>query len=456
MSKSLSKSVVILVDSKTRDLPVAALIGHHLNQLDIQCHLEPLEAYQAVLEAYRPRMILFNHLTASHLAAYSQRLNKIGVLTGVLPNEGIMYDEDDLKFNSGKYHSQAHIDYYFCWNGVHQKALGEFMDKDKTHVEVVGVPRFDFYFKPWSSLYCPVKTTPRDKPKILFCTNFQTARFWELPREEGDKFFAAWKDRIPLYRNYWRSIEAHFKGRQRVLAFLDAIAAAGKYNLILRAHPREDITPYQNWVNNLPTSQRADVTLDHESNITSLILDCDLEISCETCTTAMESWIAGKPTIELALERDPLWFYEEHARGNPHCDKSNELVPLIEQELNRPMQGQLTSVRQAHLQKWCNAPDGNSCQKIAGIIARSLATQPDPDWSLLTLSDARRALKLRLTQSIGQAYHYDPFMRLKKRLRSKKYAIKNYAYQKSIRPADAKAICVQIEQLPGCPTTIKP
>src|SRR5258706_9352795 len=85
---------VLLVDSKTRDLPVAALIAHHLNALGVDCFLEPLEAYRAVLGAYRPQLILFNHLTASHLVDYSKRLAQMGVLTAVLPNEGILYDSE--------------------------------------------------------------------------------------------------------------------------------------------------------------------------------------------------------------------------------------------------------------------------------------------------------------------------------------------------------------------------
>ncbi len=117
------KRVVILVDNKRRDLLVAALIGHHLEQLGLECHLEPLEAYRGVLAAYRPHLILSNHLTAPHLVAWSQRLAELGVLCAVLPNEGICYDEAELEYNAGKFHNGAHIDLFFCWNEPHQRAL---------------------------------------------------------------------------------------------------------------------------------------------------------------------------------------------------------------------------------------------------------------------------------------------------------------------------------------------
>jgi len=40
----------------------------------------------------------------------------------------------------------------------------------------------------------------------------------------------------------------------------------------------------------LPTEQRARDALDASSALTPIILGCGLEISCETCSTALESW----------------------------------------------------------------------------------------------------------------------------------------------------------------------
>ena len=291
--------VVLLVDSKTRDLPVAALIAHHLDRLGVDCLLEPLEAYRAVLAAHRPDMIIFNHLTASHLVKFSQKLAEMGVLTAVLSNEGINYDPDDLKFNSGKHHSGAHIDWFFCWNEPHRQALLELGFGARTRIEVVGVPRFDFYFEPWSRAFFQTKAVNRGKPRVLVCTNFSLAKFAELPRHHGDKLFAAWKDRIPIYQDYWRAIEGHATASRRILDHLDALVKAGDFDIVLRPHPREAVDRYAVWLAALPADQRARVTLDATSAITPLILGCDLEISCETCTTALESWIANKPAIVL-------------------------------------------------------------------------------------------------------------------------------------------------------------
>jgi surface carbohydrate biosynthesis protein len=125
----MAKTVVILVDNKKRDLPGAALVAHHLEtRFHLKCVLQPLESWRSCLAAFKPNYILFNHLTASHLAYFSIRLRDMGILVGVLPNEGINYNQDDLEFNAGRYHSYAHIDQFFCWNEFHKKALMTIMN----------------------------------------------------------------------------------------------------------------------------------------------------------------------------------------------------------------------------------------------------------------------------------------------------------------------------------------
>ena len=94
------KRVVYLVDNKNRDLMGASLIAHYIRESGHECFLEPLEAYQAALGAHKPHLMIFNHLLASHLAAYSRRLNSLGIKVAVLSNEGILYDKDVLDFNS--------------------------------------------------------------------------------------------------------------------------------------------------------------------------------------------------------------------------------------------------------------------------------------------------------------------------------------------------------------------
>jgi surface carbohydrate biosynthesis protein len=432
------KSVIVLVDSKTRDLDVATLIAHHLRNRGIVCHLEPLEAYRAVLAAYRPGMIIFNHLMASHLVAWSRRLAEMGVLTAVLPNEGIFYDQEQLEYYAGRHHNGAHIDYFFCWNDVHRQAILAHGMRDDTRVEVVGVPRFDFYFEPWSRVVYRPEPVRSSRPKVLFCTNFGTAYFRDLPREQADKLFAPWKDRIRIYSNYWQSIEAQWNSRERAFDFLNALVQADKYEILLRPHPMEETSIYKNWLDRLPAAQRQHIRMDATSNITPLILDCDLQISCETCTTALESWIAGKPTVELLFDRDPLWYFDEPAKGNVPCSDPTRLVDLVDKALAEPLPGAQAEARHAHLAKWCSTPDGSSSERIAELVADALRGKAAADWSRLRPNDYRRSVKLQGLRSLGLAYHFDPLLMLKRTMFPSRYSVKDWTYKKSIKPADVE------------------
>jgi surface carbohydrate biosynthesis protein len=189
------KKVALLVDNRTRDLAVSVLIAHHLGQLGVEAELQPLEAYRAVLAAFKPAMVVINHLTASHLVRWSHRLKELGVLVAVLPNEGLIYDADDLRFAAGRYHNHAHIDHFFTWNEAHRDALYAAGFNNRTQIHLVGVPRFDFYFQPWSRLFAR-DGVPHPRPQVLCCTNFVFAKFQDLPRIEGEKFLQVFR-RMP-------------------------------------------------------------------------------------------------------------------------------------------------------------------------------------------------------------------------------------------------------------------
>jgi hypothetical protein len=81
----------------------------------------------------------------------------------------------------------------------------------------------------------------------------------------------------------------------------------------------------------LPDDFRSNVNIARNDSIYSVIQECDLEISCETCTTAVESWMCGKPTIELIFEKHPM-FYHDTIRGlNRECATADEIVATIQE-----------------------------------------------------------------------------------------------------------------------------
>ncbi|WP_456392315.1 surface carbohydrate biosynthesis protein [Nitratifractor sp.] len=423
--------IVILVDNKKRDLPGSALLAYHLEQRGIEVFLEPLEAWRACLAAHKPHMILFNHLLGSHLVQYSQELHSRGILVGVLPNEGILYDKEVLAFNAAKFHNQAHIDYFFVWNQAHKEAIEEGNDGSIRHVEVVGVPRFDFYFPPLA----PKKTSP--SPTILLCSNFVFAQYADKDPGVADKLFAPWKERVSSYRDYWKLIHTNHRSRKKFFEFLESIRSFPKeYHFILKPHPGEDHEIYKRWYSKLSEEEKRHIRLDTQSYIWELIPQCDIEIACETCTTTLESWIAGKPTIELLLEKAPPFYHEFLSRMSLTCDTPSKLKDRIDLALSGDSDKVFKPEREKHLAKWCDSPSGHSTEKLSKIISEALQ-DTHPDFSRLDWSHKRKGLKLKLLSKLNLPYNYNPFS-ISKLFNPKKYLEKKRIIEKNIRPSDVK------------------
>ena len=431
-----NKKVVYLVDNKRRDLAMASLIAFQLERLGIQCQLEPLESYRAVLGADKPDLIIFNHLLASHLVAYSKRLNKFGVKTAVLPNEGIIYKEEVLGFNAGRFHNGAHIDIFFAWNKPFESALKKAELSAETSIELVGIPRFDYYFQPWSKRYALASTGGVKKHKVLVCTNFVFAKYGDLPDAEAHELFKDWARRIPVYQDYLGAVKVSHKNRDQLFAYLDKLLLDDRFEVTLRPHPNEEIAWYQKKISMFNRDQRSRLTLDTESNITSLILDCDIEVSMDSCTTALESWIAGKPTVDLHLDRHPLLSNPELDSLNQRCSDPNLITDLLIRELQKPSQEEFSQLRKQHLEKWCNSPSGNSSEMVAIAVEKCIKNSTKN--IKLNFSDQRRALKLRILRAINKPYNWQPQLTIKALFSPQGTFIKRRIFAKTIFPNDAK------------------
>ena len=427
----MNKRIVFLVDNRKRDLPGLALVAHHLDRHGVEAILEPLEAWKACLAAYRPDMIVFNHLTGGHLVKYSRELKDRGVLVGALPNEGIYYSKDVLAFNASKFHNGAQIDHFFCWNKAHADALSEVLgEKCRTHV--IGVPRFDLYFSPFARY----STSKAGRKTILICTNFALSKFWGKDPALADRHFAPWKDRIPSYRDYHGMIAVNQRAKEKFFAFLDRFVRETPHDVILRSHPLEDGTCYAEWHDALSRRVQVRISYDNSSLIADLITRCDVEIACETCTTTLESWITGKPTIELVLEKHPLFYHDWRAAMTTTVESPDELHPAVEKLLQDGEPEHLAQGRAEHLAEWCNSPDGQVSSRFADLLAEIVDGAPSPCWKGLSISYRRKSLKLKLLNCMGQAYGYDPLIPLKARFNPDRYRHKQAIYDKTIKPVD--------------------
>lgn len=435
-------SVLIFVDLPGRDLMGDALIAHELGKLGIDCHLEPLQSWQAGIYAYEPDFVLYNHLTSEKLADYSQELRGYGVLVGCLLNEGLVYENTAREFVSKPQYDNIHCDLFLCWNDAHRDALIERAFCSPSEMaRTVGCPRFDFYKEPWRRVY-EAKLEKKDaRPVILVNATFVLAHFQTLPKENADRFFEPWKDKIANLTDYMALVKAHFDSRGMLPGFLEELLQTGSYRIILRPHPREELAFYHDWLATLPAERRELITLEErarENPPFSSIIAADVVVNCEDCTTAMEAWLADKPTVTIALTRHPFCFTETYTRLSPLVETPATLVAAVEEALESPQQEAYSADRKEHLDRWLGHHEGDSARRAALEIKGAIEARGKRPEFPKRFGNLRKALKLRFLHMFNEPYTFQPkhYFRNRRAGREENLPMKFRSYLKSIRPSD--------------------
>ncbi len=384
-------------------------------------------------------MIIFNHLFHKHLIDYSNELHSFGVRVGCLLSEGLCQTESGRKYLSIRQQPNLHCDLFLAWNEKHRDELiREAFCAPSQNAICVGVPRFDLYKEPFTKIY--KKPESRDaKIKILVNTTFAIAHFNNRSAEEKLLVKGGLGEETENGRNYERLIKSHYRSRELLPEYLNKIVSDPGIELTIRPHPREEIDFYENWIESLDPVLSRKVEISRNPSVASDILNHDLVINCEDCTTALESWIAGKPTITLALSQDPAFFTETWRNSSPVIESPDSLVAGIETTLKNPEQPEFKSVRDKILSDLVYRADGRSSFRAAEAIHDLLASKNEPPRIPFKFNIIRRAIKLRLLNLLDQPSNATPKLILMDILKIKspnKKDMREIAYHKAVRPSD--------------------
>jgi surface carbohydrate biosynthesis protein len=425
----------------------AALIAYHLEMKGHRVHLEPVEAFKAVINAWKPSMVILNHIGHKHIADYSEQLKNWGILVGVLLNEGLCLEDSDRQFLSKPQFDNVHCDLFLSWNIPHTEALIEhqFVTPPENTI-TVGCPRFDYYKAPWSQIFLKDKTNaPKDKNSdkvnLLLNTTFAVAHYYHRSEKDQIKLYESLGEgEVENTDDYRLLIKAHYDGLQKIPAFLKPILESLEYNITIRPHPREELSFYQNFIEGLPAEQKSLIRIDKKSSIQSAILCSDIILNCEDCTTSVESWISGRPTITLTFAKHPLFFTKLYADRSPIVDDPDDLVPALKHALKNPDQEDYRKLRDDYLEKWLYKLDGRSSERAADAIHQALQDRnPHPTYPK-GITHLRRALKLRILNLLNEPSH----ARLSQIIRRKfgrfgeNLSLRDRDYLKAVTPKEAR------------------
>ena len=428
------KRVVYLVDQKKRDLPGSVLVQYHLEQMGIECILEPVQAWGAAIGYHRPDMVVLSNLFSEGYVQYSHDLHDIGVKICVVPNEGAAFNEEWQRYRAFEKYPEAFVDRFISWNKLQADLTYDNLKTTNPDIvcDVTGCPRFDFHFP-------PLANPRKDKrPTALICTMFVCAHYFTKDKKEAEDWLKQFVGKISAFDDWWGTIENDYRGREAFLLAMDEFVASTDLRLILKPHPNEPSDVYEAWYDGLSADDKDRVQLEPSRRIDELLSECDVLATSNTCTTAVEAWMRKIPVIELSFSKGPSSYFHEMSQWNPQFEDWQ----LAAAELVRLADGgdepeDLHDGRFEHLETWYGNPTGDCALKAARAMAECVH-DAKPDYSKLPMTYRRKGTKLFGMHKINKPYGWHPLTPLKAKLLPRKYGNKAKIASRAMTTAEAK------------------
>jgi surface carbohydrate biosynthesis protein len=375
------KNILFFVDHKWRDLLCSVYIKLLLEKRGYRVSIVRNGFERFILPVVQPDAVIFNHVYEDKRVNLIKRFKADGLQVIVLPTENIPVMENVKKLFAGQMSDLSVVDLYFVWNNE----VGDIMRKSRgingSLIRVIGVPRYDIYREPLSSLiskrndFLAKYNLNSNYPVVTMTTNFTLAGF----ASKNVDFFKKDVQQLKSDRIGYNHDLAVRDLKSRDIfheAFYRLVNDYPEVNFIIKPHPSEDHTPYYNILKkfNTGTSQgRVAVVLTEYIwdvlNATDILLE-------RSCLTGMEAWFMGKPTIELHLNPDEWYHSDLMAGGSDEVNSYEDLRQKIDYYLAG---GKIDSDKIKHREKiinrWCMALDGRACLRVAEEVDKFLANR---------------------------------------------------------------------------------
>ncbi|MGZ8411867.1 MAG: surface carbohydrate biosynthesis protein [Gemmatirosa sp.] len=290
--------IALVVDHPQRDLGGIVLTALALCARGATCHLVPANIAPREIWALAPDLVVLNYFRRSN-EPMAAAMRASGIRIALLDTEGAVWEDfesyRELLWNdAGLLRSASVACTWGEWLAKETIAHGVF---DPSQVRITGCPRFDLYHADWQPAV--LGPAPRlqgasvdgARPRrVLLNTNFSTVnpRFASLSAKiHTSKHNFGWApERIT------EIIAAEGEGMAGMIALARTLADDFPDDeIVVRPHPFEDPEPYRRAL-----AGAANVRIVAEGSVEPLILSADVVVQ-RSCTTAIESGIAGRPTL---------------------------------------------------------------------------------------------------------------------------------------------------------------
>ena len=379
--------IQLLCDHKWRDLPNLVVLKIRLNSLGHKVYISSTKDSEAMISIFKPDCVVINNLFSRRNRRLAQLLKKLNVIIILLPTEGAVRPEFK-KIMDGDFANYDLIDLILPWSEISAKGIRKRWRFSKERVKVAGYNRLDFYNKKMinivekKDIFCSRHDLNPNKPIVTWATQYGYA--FLIHKEKYSQHFEQWlrESKETGQSSCWKEIginpkdipKIHAKGRENAgKAFFKLTKIFPNVQFLIKPHPSEDIDYYKNLI--IENSSKNVILLQKEY-IWDVLNATDIELH-RHCTTAIESWVWNKPTIEMAMDSHPKLIWKDRERGSDVVKTDKELIKIISKYIkNSEVSNNIKSFRKNYIKKWFGDADGNRINYTADIINDFLLVRP--------------------------------------------------------------------------------
>jgi hypothetical protein len=402
----------LLCDHKWRDLPNLTAIKIHLERLGHRVFLSTTKDAMPLLQWFRPDCVVINHLFGAKYRELARRLREVGVAVVLLPTEGAMRPEY-LTIAAGEFTDFSACELFLNWSENAARLLRDRWQVGEAGAPAIGCTRFDLYSPNFGAAiksrdaFCRQYGLDPKRAVVTWATQYGYAHL-TAPSVEREKFLreavdvgvAACCERIGL--DVAEMPRLHAEGREATSeAFFVAAGKMPQVQFVIRPHPVEAREYYRRKIQERGLDNVVFCPNDYIWNVLNA---SDVHLHRQ-CTTAVEAWMWGKPTIEMGMDDVPQWRWSEREAGSDVVRDASTLMGTIRDYLNgRTVEAAAHRYRCDYIKTWfgAGAGDGRRCANAAATISRFLERRGRQRRYFSSLG----AVRAKPRDSVGAALRY--------------------------------------------------
>lgn len=348
------------ITSQPRELDAKLLLALFACESGITPHIGYKTTFRAQLHRMSPGYYLAHN--ARQKSIFNEGVTELGNQVFVLDEEALVRQSDEIFFKKHPKDAFEYVHRVLCWGQDDASMWVRSQLNVSCGTTVVGNPRMDL-MRPELAAYFKDKVAELRNTYgnyILLNTNFPTVN--NITPQGGGVRMREW-----ALDNQGQKIEQEFLSNKRaiyetLLATLPSLAnAIAPLTLVIRPHPNEDHTPWEDAGKNLDN-----VHVVFEGSVVPWLIGARALVH-NNCTTAVEAAVVGTPVLNFRPWTSNYDNSLAHELGIDceDVDALSDAIRALEQNGPRPLTEAQKKLMRHHI---ANYDGAFSCERIVAFL----------------------------------------------------------------------------------------